>query len=710
MLNSRIERRGSGFVINVNGDAVPTYAYVSYQPAKARYEDFKAAGVRLFSTGVYAGDRGINQSSGLRPFRPGFFLGEDAYDFRYVDEDFRLIVGNRAPGEVYILPRLMLEMPKWWEDAHPEAWCLDAQGVSVHCSFSSDDWLSACARVMARFEVWLEESGWDRYVIGWHIAAGSTEEFVRPILHPMQYQDYSPVSARAFQVFLKDKYITVDRLNCAWRAGYASFDDVSLPSPARREYALRGDLRDGAKEAGVIDFYRFYNREVSLFAQKLVREAKRVTDGRQIMGIFYGNITLCSAEYAHNDMSLLLSDDQIDFLASPFAYTNNRAQGIHWGFQAALEAANLHCKPFFVESDIRTCLSKPISECMPFANPVSNDAYDVPVWLGPKDVAGSLGQMTRAFADVVTHSAATWWFDMWGGWYARDEFMDFHNKARRLYESAMSDPDVKPQAPVAVFLDEDALNYFASRAGYTAAELLPEQMRELGACGAPYHTYMLGDLSLVSPNDYSVALFLFPAKLTVAMKARIDKWKSNGRTVFFVLLPDYYGMGVENATGFSVTEEPGVVQTRGIYRDTPYPSRALTLPNITIRPEEDDIVLANTEDGRPCAVLRREDTHQVLWSIAPCVPADMLREVILLSRGHVFNYTGEIISANNRYVAIHSSSEGVKRLFLPRKGALKDVFTGEILEGNETYTDIRMAFGETRMFEMLFADIPRLPR
>ena len=53
---------------------------------------------------------------------------------------------------------------------------------------------------MDRFEAWLRESGWADYVIGWHLAAGSTEEFIRPVLHPLQYCDYSQAAcAQRFQ-------------------------------------------------------------------------------------------------------------------------------------------------------------------------------------------------------------------------------------------------------------------------------------------------------------------------------------------------------------------------------------------------------------------------------------------------------------------------------------------------------------------------------
>ena len=126
-----IERQGNAFMIRAGEQLLPPYAYMTYQPAKGRSADFREAGVRFVSVAVYAGDRGINPSSGIRPFRPGFMTAPGKYDFSWADEDFRRATCGKAPGEAFILPRLMLEMPVWWEARHPEALCRDAAGAQA---------------------------------------------------------------------------------------------------------------------------------------------------------------------------------------------------------------------------------------------------------------------------------------------------------------------------------------------------------------------------------------------------------------------------------------------------------------------------------------------------------------------------------------------------------------------------------------------------
>ena len=112
---SAIRIDGALPVLTVNGREVAPCGYMSYQAEKADYAGFVRAGYRLLFVPVYAGDRGINPFSGIRPFYPGFWKGEGRFDFTAAEKVLRLAVGGFRPGEVWIIPRLMLEPPTFWE-------------------------------------------------------------------------------------------------------------------------------------------------------------------------------------------------------------------------------------------------------------------------------------------------------------------------------------------------------------------------------------------------------------------------------------------------------------------------------------------------------------------------------------------------------------------------------------------------------------------
>ena len=158
---------------------------------------------------------------------------------------------------------------------------------------------------------------------------------------------------------------------------------------------------------------------------------------------------------------------------------------------------------------------------------------------------------------------------------------------------------------------------------------------------------------------------------------------------------------MKETTGFDVREGEGTMTARCVWKNQTFPTCEPALPDVEIEPARGDVVLARLEDGRPGVVMRREAEYQVFWSLAPCVPAALLREMIALSGGHIYNYSGDPVAADTRYIALHAASDGTKRIYVPGKGALKDAFTGEVLEGNETYTELRMRFGETRMLEIV---------
>lgn len=672
-MESKIIRNNEIFLLEIDGKTVPMYGYMSYQPEKASYEAFKKAGVHLFFTAVYAGDRGINQNSGIRPFRPGFWKGYDAYDFSAVERDFRTILGDSRPGEDYLIPRLMVEPPAWWEAANPDELCRDAQGTPIHQSYCSEKWKADTERMMEAFQKWLEVSGFAAYVPGWHIACGNTEEFLRPSHHPMQYTDYSSCALRSFRRWLAKRYDSVDDLNRVWHTAYGTFADAQFATPAQRMFgsAANGALRDPEWEQQAIDTYAFINEMNAQAAIDLCASAKRVTGGKQIIGAFFGYSTV-GTEEGHHAARMVLESGAVDFLASPFMYTDNRASGVDWGFPGSVASAMLHGKPWFLEADVRTCLSEPISRCMPYADPVVNRAYDSPIWYGPDTVDGSLGQMKKAFARVLTHNTAVWWFDMWGGWYDHPKFMDFHRAAADLYKAHSEAGGSKNAAPAALFVDDSFFDHLSPIEGYSW--MYYDLCKNLGAAGTPYQMYLLDDLADIDPADYRIAVFGPTAKTAWKpdILAALERWKADGRVLAFL---DAANTDPSSASGIA-------------FGDTGFGR----LPGDALRTAD--------AAGKTVTVLRRHAEYSVYCTAERTPAPDLIRRLILAAGGQVYTFGGDCVYASEKYLAVHAASDGIKRLCVPCKAALTDVFTGETLPGNESFTDVAMKKGETRLLEI----------
>ena len=687
-MKSRIVRNNHIHLLEINSELHPLYGYMSYQPEKAKYEDFRAAGVKLFFAPVYAGDRGINQQSGIRPFMDGFWKGYEQYDFTPVEKVFRRVLGGCKVGEVYLIPRLMVEPPIWWEAENPTELCRDAAGMPVHHSYCSEKWFEDTRRMMEAFRDWIEKSGWSEYVAGWHIACGNTEEFLRPKLYSFQYTDYSECARKEFVQWLKGQY-DLEQLNEAWNTRYAHWNDVRMASPAQRMFASKGVLRDPDIERQTIDTYRFINEANANAVVRLCKIAKEVTDYQIVIGAFFGYF-YCDADIGHVAADIVYRSDVVDFLASPFTYTHNRKAGIDLAFPSCLDSSMLHEKPWFMEADIRTCLSRPISECMPFADPPVNRAYDAPIWLGEPTVEMSLHQMKKAFARVLTHNTAMWWFDMWGGWHDHEDFMCFHRQAAEMYREHALSGGCTCTAPIAVFMD-DSIMYESAPTSPLGDWAKHELNVQLGWAGTPHHCYSLSDFERVNPEQYRLCIFVTPCRWTKETLASLEKWKCDGRILAFLGCVDSgIASGVEQIREDALEELPAVAGQKA----------ALKVPTMRYLPERGDIVMSTAADGRATALLRRTADYSVYVDTAISLPAARIRLLTCAAAGHVYNLSGDVVYASDKYIAIHAASDGIKRILYPYKAKLEDVFTGEILPGNETFVDVEMKLGETRMLRI----------
>ena len=686
-MRSRIVRNNHIHLIEINGQLHPLYGYMSYQPEKACYAAFREAGVRLFFAPVYAGDRGINQQSGVRPFLPGFWKGEGSYDFSMVDQVFRRVLVSCRPGEAYLIPRLMVEPPSWWEHENPTELCRDAQGTPVHHSYCSEKWFHDTEIMMSAFNDWIHASGWSEFVAGWHIACGNTEEFLRPQLHPMQYTDYSPCALNAFRQWIRQAYSTVDALNAAWHTAYADWSDVQLASPAQRMLAQKGDLRSPDTERQAIDTYRFLNEMNARAAIRLCEAAKRVTGNEIVIGAFFG-YSLMNPDIGHTAAQLVYESDSVDFLASPFTYTQTRRPGIDFSFPGCVASSMLHDKPWFMEADIRTCLSRPLSQCMPHADPYVNRAYDGPVWTGPDTIEASLGQMKKAFSKVLTNNTAIWWFDMWGGWYDAPEFMAFHQKAAAIYQKHALSGGSRCAAPVALFINEEFACETRPESPLNAIAV-HELLVRLGFTGAPFAQYTFHDFQRIDPADYRMVILLAPTGWTNDQLAALKRWKKDGHVIAF-LGP----VNTEKASGI------GQIIENALEPLTPGHSPSLRVPVMRYVPAAQDVVLETASDDRATALLRCTPDYTVYAANALAPSADILRKLICAAGGQAYCFDGDVIHASDTHIAIHASSDGIKRINLPFKAKLVNAFTGEALPGNETFIDVSMKTGETLVMEI----------
>ncbi|MBC8543141.1 beta-galactosidase [Bianquea renquensis] len=699
-MDCKVCRKDGNLQLLIDGEPQALSAYMTYNPRSEEYAAFAKAGVQIFSMGVYVGDRGINSFSGIHPFREGYCKGPGVYDFTQVDEDMERICRERQDARIII--RIDLDSPIWWDLCHPEELFRNYSGKSMRQSFVSVAWRDAMGTALCALIRHVEASHLGDNVIGYQVAAGKTEEWLYHLSFIGEYGDYSEINRQRFIQWLQEQYGEIQNLNIHWNQHYEDFSDISLPHPFRRSFCTEGVLRNPGREQDVIDFYQYHSEMMADAILYFCRRVKQETGGRRITGAFYGYVgELMDGEYGHHALGKLLESPDLDFLASPNSYMELRAPGIDWPFMSAVDSAFLHGKLWFIESDTRTNLTQPLASAMPSVCP-DNPSYDFQgVWKGPESAELSLSLLQKGFGKVLTGRAGTWWFDMWGGWYHNPIFMDFMKTAHGMMEEDLLNP-AGSAAQIAVILDDRSYAYFGLNTP-VLSELVYSQRQEFGKMGAPFHTYLLQDLlhPEFPAGDYRMIIFLNTIKQPDDIRQAIQKrLQRDQKTLVFIYLQDRYDqhnkIRKDPITGFSVEYREEDEPVQACYRGVTFPPIPVSCPRFT---KKDFIPLGYWKDTSiPAVGMQVKPEYTSVYSLAPHLPASLLMDLAMHSGVHLFSLTQDVIYANDRYLFIHASQKGSKRLYFPSFTRVSDVFSERQCAQWCTFMDFEMEQYETRAF------------
>lgn len=443
----------------VNGKATATMAYITYFTERNHYQDFADAGYELFSLPVYFGGRGINPVSHVSPISEGIFDIKGAPDFGIMDREVSRVL-EAAPNAI-IFPRVNLMMPEWWCEDNPLE-CNDTgcDGDPGRECFASLKWKEDAGNMLRQFIAHIEDSDYCDHIVGYQISDGSTEEWF-------------------------------------------PFDQKGGVGPASREGFKQRFGENGTRE----QWLRYLSETVAEAIAYFAAIAKECTQRRLVVGCFYGyTLEVVEWERGHHAAELLLDCPDVDFFCSPSSYIGIRPAGRDWPAMTAVDSVILHGKMSFVEYDTRTHLSRPLREARP--NGCVPGTYEGGVWEGPKDPQVTRWLLKNNTARQLTHGNASWWFDMWGGWYAEEDMMSDFALYRKYVEESLEDPRVE-ESQVAVLADERGYSLLPPDRG-AAGSCCYMSREALGLAGVPYAHYQMGDFDAIR-DRYQAFIFLAPA-------------------------------------------------------------------------------------------------------------------------------------------------------------------------------------------------------
>lgn len=686
----KIQKDGLKTYFDIDGKKVFPSAYMSYNLIKDNIDDFKNIGVNVFMFPVYAGDEGINMESGLKPFYKNFFKGYGKYDFSVVEEILEKI-SSVEDEEVYIIPRVCLEPPIWWQKENINEVARDYRGEVLRECYASQKWRNDMSVALKALIDYFDNSKWKDKIIGIHIAAGGTEEWPYQCRYDNQYYDYSEPNRKAYVKWLRQKYVTDESISKAWGQEIKDFNDIQFPKPVERTYAKHGFLRNESEEKHVLDFFDFHNWIVADTINYFCKEVKEYTDYSKITGVFYGYVVTMP----HNKKGLHALEEVLKCPYVDFVSTTNDGQepGKSWIFSSAVKSALFHDKMWIAEGDLRTYLTRGLDVSMPHAVP-NNDYYSSGVWKGPEGTMLSESVTKKALSRVLTSNAGIWWFDMFGGWLKDERLLEIISKTSNLLKSQNKS---YLKADVAYIINEKGYKYYGIDEK-VMTQAVRETCHSIGSAGFMYDIYLLSDIknNNFPADDYKLYIFLGgPDACEEDKKAIKEKLQNKNKTLLWLHSAFAFDSSV---TTFNLNLE-GEKFKKATYKGISYPENEIEILDFK---EKEGFVLSRFEDSNEPAVLWKDmGEWSSVYSLSMAPHCHLFREIALMSGVHLYNLSDDCIYAGGEFVALHAKEGGYKRINLPDSDfKAENALTGEAVEVNDMFIDIKMEKYDTEIFHI----------
>jgi len=499
----------------INEHRVAPFAYMSYLGQSKFYKEVADQGVDIFCLPAYLGNQGINSTSGIKPFRPSFWLAENEFDFSIIQKEFEVL--TQVKKDAKIIVRIHLDPPLWWEKLNPSELCRLSSGESLRVSYSSEKWRQDAGMAMQSLLTWIKHSPFNANIIGVHVAGGFTEEWFYH--YKEHFYDESMARKNHFRRWLRLKYKNkVSLLKKAWQLPSVTFENAE---PADISGTIKGDgliVKKGHE--WLLDSYAFHTsvmvENISYFS-KLVKEH---SNGQLLTGAFYGyHLFVHDPRRGHGSLSELLECPTLDYLSSPNDY--RREAGVDWMPMAAIRSVQLHGKLWMAENDTRTTLTRYLKEVAPEINP-QGDWYSSSVWKGPESMETSASYLWKNAGRMLAYGYGGWWFDMWGGWFSDPKLLSVFQRVNLLYqnfEKTSKNALIMYKPEVAVVVDEK-LQFYDASLGSVTGSLLANRYA-LGNSGTSFDIFLRSDLDSLANKGYKVIWYLGLHELTSPEKKMI---------------------------------------------------------------------------------------------------------------------------------------------------------------------------------------------
>lgn len=612
---------------------------------------------------------------------PSGWIDDGVFDYTATDEVLNAIC--EALPDVYVLPRIKLNAPLSWCQAHPEDVFVydggptNAQEIAATVgtlkqdilgydapggyavnggtfrdtrpnvggviglqSFSSPRWVADASDALKRLIRHLESGKHGAQIIGYHLAFGNCGETTL-------WGAWSQEPDRK-----GDFGITAS-------ARFRAQTGLSVPRGETR-YGIKRSLSSFFRkdEAGACAsaYDSFINQTAAEAISAFCRAAKHEAPEKAV-GIFYGyllNVPL-SAYAGHAAFESVLNDTSIDFISSPKGYYFCGADGP--GLEQAPTQSIARKKLWLDEIDNLTHID------------VRNSAAK------PACFEETRAVLCREFAKNVAAKQSYWWMDLGEGSF-HDPLIMKDIKTLTAFAKELSAKEGNAMADVLFVLDDAA--FLRHAPSYTLHRSFIQHLPSLiKQCGALCDLYRLCDLPSLPLERYKLIVFLNAYTLSKEAFASL-KCKAAKNALFLWCYAAGASAekealrGIHQLTNFSVAELPND------------PSAAYAAYNVPDARKNDFPFLGILEDGESEILLRSNAGNAIcaakgndILLVHPQFDRAFLRSVLSRANVHCYAPEGCTVYGDDRFLYVIANEKVNGALRLPFCADVENVLTGE---------------------------------
>ncbi|MDD2478504.1 MAG: hypothetical protein PHS31_01280 [Victivallaceae bacterium] len=629
-------------------------------------------------------------------FSTGFWSGIDKYDHTKIDCWVERTLRQNPDAKLMIDIRLEVpkEYKKEWSDEISRDECGNEPFSKLYYvsgliySFSSKKVIEEMKRAITFLINHCENSPYHDKIIGYRISAGKTSELLGWDFRKNLFLDYSSNNQKEFKKFITEYYPKIS--NCD-----------QIPSTKMRMRREKGrSFLNPQKDLPVIAYYDFYSHSIAKMGAELGLHAKKVLKNKKVVSAYYGySCHLPGGAYGrergHYALKSFMDSKAFDLLCSPQSYGTRKIGNILGDMKPFKTLGNNNIISV-IEDDSRT-------HNLPYLL-ISGNYQTV-------NQEQTVNVLRRNMGTQLCRNLPFYLYAVQSG-----TGFDFPQCSKdmdiiKTVGQFNLDKKVQRNAEIAVVFSEKSLLYVAQelvgeRVGLTQSydkngkvrvtergplRLLGEsilwQTVRLAQTGAPVD-YLLAEDLKDNLGKYKLWIFLNNYQYDDDFLKVIEKLRNENTTMLWLHAPGYFHDltgNVENMkklTGFDFSEnETGVFpavqweneKIMGVY------SRKCT-PVFVVGKNEDTKIIANYAgtDLAGLAEMKHGKSRSIFcgaYKLDPWFLIKLAQECGI----HLYTKSEDITDANDSLFMLHSRVTGDKKIMLPKKTDVIDVFNRKII-------------------------------